>query len=260
MRTVLAVAGLFSAYSMLARMSDVDAGGVPADSPAPLPNGAGDGADHEEADPAAVINYDVGHAYTINREFQFHFKKTTNELGEVEKRPTVKLVLPVPTLEGVVAALRDEKQREYILEILAEQVKEAARQQVGDDEKPVNKQDELDVSKLTLQYLANVPKAQRTGGGIGKEVWEQFAADYMAVMPAATGKNADQVGNAVKLLVAKFNPVKTNKKVIKFLREQLAVYAGATENLEDYAECVEFLDNKAETLLSANEEQLLANL
>ena len=105
-----------------------------------------------------------------------------------------------------------------------------------------------------------MPKAERTGGGISKEVWEAFGKDYVSVMPGVTGKSADQVGNACKLLLAKFQPVKTNKKVISFLKEQLALYFSSTQNAEEFQECYEFLDSKAESLLKADEASLLANL
>ena len=52
-------------------------------------------------------------------------------------------------------------------------------------------------------------------------------------------------------------PVKTNKPVIKLLRGQLDIYINATKNAEDFAECVKFLMEKADTLLSADEAELL---
>lgn len=197
---------------------------------------------------------DTGPIKKVNQ--KFHFKK--DKLGV--KRETLSLDLNYPTLDGVINALADPKQAEFIIDVLSDEIYKAARLQVGDETKPVNKQEELDESKLTLEFLANQPKAERTGGGISKEIWEEFAKDYVEVMPAATGKSADQVSNAAKLLLAKFQPVKTNKKVIAFLQEQLALWFSSTPNAEDYTECFDFLNEKAKTLLAADEASLLANL
>lgn len=187
----------------------------------------------------------------------FFFKK--DELGN--KRPTINLALPYLTMEGLITALGDEKQAKLILDMVNDEIiYGAARQQVNDEQSPVNEQSQLDLTKLTLEFIANLPPAERRGGGIPKEVWEAFSKDYLAIMPAVTGKTADQVGNAVKLHVAKYQPCKTNKKVLKVLQDQLAVYTANTQNLEEFGGAVEFLNKKLETLLQADEAALLANL
>lgn len=189
-------------------------------------------------------------------ERKFHFKK--NELGD--KRPSVTLALPLLTIEGLIAALEDTKKQEIILSAVNELIVDQARIQVGDDNNPVNSQEQLDVSKLSFDYIANLPPAERRGGGIAKEIWEAFGKDYLAVMPAVTGKTAEQCGNAAKLFLAKFQPCKTNKPVLKKLQELLALYAGTTSNLEEFQDCVKFLDSKITDLLNADEASLLANL
>lgn len=205
---------------------------------------------------------DVQETFTIDPKWyssdrvKFTFKE--DKIGN--KRPSFELVLPMPTVDGVVAMLSDEKQTALLLDLLADEVKRQARLQVGDEQNPVNEQSALDLAKLTMKYMSEMPKSERRGGGISKEVWEAFAADYIAIMPAITGKNADAVGNAAKLLLAKFQPVKTNKKVIAFLKTQLGLYFTNTASPEDYAECFKFLDEKADALLAADEASLLANL
>lgn len=206
--------------------------------------------------PAAIAAAVNAKTDAIKVEKKFHFKK--DKLGN--KRPTIALAIPKPTLDGVINGLGDEKIRDFILEILEEVVYKAARDQVGDDNKPVNKQEELDSSRLTLQFLANMPKAERTGGGISKETWEEFGADYAAVMPSRTNFSTEQIANAVKIFVGRFQPVKTQKKIITFLKGQLALWFANTPNQEDFQEVYDFLDQKAETLLAADEASLLANL
>jgi hypothetical protein len=208
------------------------------------------------ADVAGPINEAAGAVVVVNKNFPITFRK--DKLGNKPEGFT--LTAPVPTLDGVIAALSDEKQSKYILDLIEDAIYSAVRDQVGDETKPVRKQDDLDVSKLTLEALANVPKAVRTGGGISKEVWEEFAKDYIAVMPAVTGKTVEQVTNASTIFVRKLQPVKTNMPALKFLQGQLAQYYSATENKEDFAQCVEFLDNKLTEFLSADEQKLIGNL
>lgn len=187
---------------------------------------------------------------------KFHFKK--DELGN--KRPTIDLQLPMLTLEGLGEALADEKVQQLVLSTINDVIYTQARAQVGDEQKPVNTQEELDVSKLNIIAIANLPPAERRGGGISKEVWEAFSKDYLAVMPAATGKSAEACGNAAKLFVGRLQACKTNKPVLKVLRDLLAVYTKTSQSIEEFAEVVEFLDKKAETFLNTDEATLLANL
>jgi hypothetical protein len=79
-------------------------------------------------------------------------------------------------------------------------------------------------------------------------------------MPSITGKTEEQVTLAAKLLITKFNSVKTNKPVIKKLKEQLGVYINGSPNAEQFIDCVKFLDEKADALLAADEAAMLANL
>lgn len=195
-------------------------------------------------------------------EAKFHFRKVKDELGVETKRPTVNLTLPMPTVDGILAALKDEKQRDFVLETLGSAIIEGARQQVNDDAKPVNKQEELDVSKLTLSHLANVPKAERRGGGIQKAVWEAFEKDYIAVMPSVASKTEEQVTKAAKIFVAKLQPAKTNKPVIKLLMDQLDLWYASTaaESQEEYMDIYEFLKEKGDTFLNLTDEDLTKNL
>ena len=195
----------------------------------------------------------------IARDFKFSFK-TDKETGF--KRPTVELRLPVLSVEGIIDILQNGEDRpkelELLLDVLAESVYDQARAIVNDDE--AISQDNFPYDKVTWQAIANMPKAERRGGGIAKETWEEFAKDYVEVMPGATGKKAEAVALAAKLFLQKFNPVKTQKAVIQMLQGQLGIYVNASANAEQYADCVEFLNKKAETLLNISEEQLLAAL
>ena len=197
-----------------------------------------------------------------DKEVNFRFKKqkATDELGQEVKRPPVVLTIPVPTFEGLVTSLNDEKIQTYVLELVAEAIINQAREQVSDEDKPVNRQDELDTNKLTLEYIANIPKSERKGSGIAKEAWEEFEKDYVSVMVAKTDKGPDRAAKAAKILAGKFNSVRTDKAVIKFLQQQLAFWAVNTENLEDFQEIYSYLDDKATNLMRRDSQELLASL
>ena len=194
------------------------------------------------------------------KETAFHFRKVKDETSKIEtKRPTVTLQLPYPSVEGIVAILEaGGKQLDLLLEAVAGVVQDTARDIVNANEEISDANFPLD--KVTWEAIANMPKAERRGGGISKEVWEDFAADYQAIMPAATGKTKEQVELAAKVFLTKFANAKTNKPVLKVLQGQLAVYANTTSRGEEFAACIQFLDNKLETLIATDETSLLANL
>lgn len=203
--------------------------------------------------PVIKVNFDAN--YT-GKEISFHFKKD-KELGI--KRPTVKLQIPQATPNLVVQILgTGGKELDLLLEAMDGVLTGVAREQVNANEGIT--QETLDVAAINWKAISELPPAARRGGGIPKETWEEFQKDYVEVMPAATSKTLEQVTNAAKLFVAKLQPVKTNKLFLKKLQEQLAIYINSTPNLEDYAECVEFLDNKMTELLKKDDAELLANI
>lgn len=187
---------------------------------------------------------------------KFHFKK--DQLGN--KRDMVELdKLPVPSVEGIVEILQaGGKQLELLLSAVAEVVIAQARSILNDNETMTAATFPLE--QLSWEAIASMPEAEKRGRGIPKELWEQFANDYITVMPALTGKTAEQVGNAAKLFINKFQAVKTNKQVLGYLQEQLAIYISNSSNAEEFADCVKFLNDKAETLLAADDSALLNNL
>jgi len=202
-----------------------------------------------------AIPADMG-KYT-EKEAKFNFRKNA-ELGT--KRPSLTLAIKVLTLQGLVSILEsgDEKQVALILETLQTPIMEQARAQVDENENI--SQATLDTSKLSWAYISTLEPAARRGGGIPKEVWEAFVADYIEVMPAVTGKTAEQATRAATLLGGKLASVKGNKPVLNFLRTQLDLYLSNTAKAEEFQDCYEFLVNKADALLSANDAELLKNL
>lgn len=194
------------------------------------------------------------------KEFKFHFKKMKDEATGLEsKRPTVELSLPIPSVEGIVSILENGgKGLELLQEAVQSIIVDRAREILNDKEDAT--QDNFPLSDLGWEAIALLPRAERRGGGISKEVWEEFAKDYINVMPAITNKTAEQVGNAAKIFLNKFNACKTNKPVLKRLKEQLSIYASNSPNAETYTDAIAFLAEKADNLINLDESILLNNL
>ena len=193
----------------------------------------------------------------VEKEVKFNFREN-KELGT--KRPSVTLPIRVLTLQGLVDILNggDEKQVSLVLETLQKPILEQARAQV--DENETITVDTLDYSKLSWEAISKLEPAARRGGGIPKEVWEAFVADYIEVMPAVTGKTLEQVTRAATLFGQKLSSVKGNKKVLAALRGFLDLYFANTPKSDEFVDCYEFLVNKAEALLAADDADLLKNL
>lgn len=235
------------------------------------------------SDPAAALNAlkNLPSPSFENKEFNFSFKgarkadffeagpdgkltdkpktdeKTGDPLKMPEKRKSFKLMLPVPTWPGFVASMDDAKVREFVMSIVQDEIYLAAREQIDrtpDDSglAPVNSQAELDVSKLTLEYLANLPPAMRRGGGIAKETWEAFAKDYVEVISANTVRKPDRVATAAKIFLSRFQLVRQDKELIKFLSGTLDMWAEKTENLEEFKGVYDFLMKKGDEFMNAD--------
>jgi hypothetical protein len=191
------------------------------------------------------------------KETKFHFRKVKDEKSGVEsKRPSVAIPLPVPSVEGIIDILtKGGKGLELLQEAVYAVIVDQAREYINENE--AASEDNFPYNTMSWEALANLPKAERRGGGIAKELWDDFAKDYLAVMPAVTGKTKESVELATKVYLNKFAAVKTDKKVLALLKGQLALYINNTPNGETFAECVEFLDKKATTLLEADSSNLL---
>jgi len=184
---------------------------------------------------------------------KFAFRK--DELGN--KRSTIELTsLPVPSVEGLIEILKaGGKQLDLLMTAASDVVFAQARSILNDNDSMVAETFPYD--QCNWEAIANMPEAEKRGRGIAKEIWEAFAKDYMAIMPAITGKTPEQIALAAKLFLNKYAAVKTQKPIIGKLKEQLAIYANNSNNAENFEDCIKFFDEKAEALLLADEQALL---
>ena len=203
------------------------------------------------------VNFDNKLDY---KEAKFGFRKVTDkETGVETKRATVELSkVPVPSIEGIVAILEaGGKALELLQEAVAEVVLTRARDFINENEAVTS--ENFDYSVLDWNAIANLEKEDRRSG-ISKETWEDFAKDYVEVMPAVSGTSAEQSANAAKIFVGKFASIKTKKDVIGKLKLRLSVYAEHSPKAGEFAEVIELLLKKADKLIEAKEVSLEENL
>jgi hypothetical protein len=197
------------------------------------------------------------------KSFKFNFKKRTVKdengqvIGEVAKKPTIEVALPVLSAQGVIDVLAaGGKEAEVILEAVNFIFYQAARQQFDDViENLANPDDEvkssdLNFDKLQLSYLANLPPATRGGAAISEDEWNYFFQDYMAVMVAATGKEERRIANQIEHF-KKPNRCKANQAVLEVLVDQLSIYITKSANIEDTAQAAERLMGKFQGWIDA---------
>lgn len=220
--------------------------------------------------PEVVIPTMPANTFAYLAQFTFKRKKLRDEQGnvvldeagkekvEAENRKPLELYLPVPTHDALNAMAVGSKEWDLVQDAMADYVYRAAKEQVDGDDNI--SQDTLDLSKLDWSFIANLPKAERTGGGIPASVWEEFEKDYIDVCINKLGHDAAKVPMQAALFVDRLNKVKTNKPVIAKMQEALAGWFGATDKAEDFIKVFEYLDKKATDLLEADETALLAKL
>jgi hypothetical protein len=199
----------------------------------------------------------------VNKSFKFNFKKRTikdengQTIGEIAKKPSIEVALPVLSTAGVIEALQaGGKEAEVILDAVNFVFYQAARQQFDDViENMTNPDDEVKASdlnfdKLQLSYLANLPPATRGGAAISEDEWNFFFSDYLSVMVAATGKEERRIANQIEHF-KKPNRCKANQAVLEVLVDQLSIYITKSANIEDTAQAAERLMGKFQGWIDA---------
>lgn len=187
----------------------------------------------------------------------FHFRKVTDEKTKIEtKRNSVVLPLPVPSVEGIIDIIQTGgKGLELLQEAVRNIVVDQAREYVNDNEDVTSLNFPFD--RMSWETIANLPKADRRGGGISADTWKDFVSDYVTIMPALIGKTKEAVENAGKIYLTKFGTCRSNKPVLNKLKEYLAIYINNTQRGEEFAEAVDWLDKKIDNLLETGDANLL---
>jgi negative regulator of sigma E activity len=193
--------------------------------------------------------------------FKFRFKKDKLD----NQRPSIELNSFVPSFEGIVAILQNanteegKKEYELLRDSMYEVVRAAALEKISNDEKLTA--ENFPYSEISWKAIANQDRADRRASSIPAELWNEFAADYIEIMPALTNKSVEAVTTATVVYLKKFAQIKTEKKSLEKLKEQLAIYTQNTKRGEDFAEILDLLDRKVNLYLKSDDvENLIANL
>lgn len=190
-------------------------------------------------------------------------EETNPETGEkvkVEtKRESVKLHIPVPDYAAIISLIEEgtaegaseiaKNNLQLLNDALFNTVYEVAVSLAKENTSLTSANFPMD--ELDWEKIANAPEAERKSRGIAKEEWADFAEDYLASMPAITGKDEERVKRAVAMFINKFAPIKSDKQSIGVLRDQLVVYAESAPNASNYFKVIEFLLKKADALMEA---------
>jgi hypothetical protein len=203
--------------------------------------------------PEITANYDPLHQV---RETKFSFRTIKNEETGVEtKRPNVVVQIPALSVQGIIECLKaGGKPLDLLLDACYAIQADYARELLKQDETITT--ENFPIEKLDWAFIAELPDEDgRRGRGIAKEIWEDFYKDYNAVMVGLTGKTAKQVDRQASMFLQKLNPLKNHEDkafLIPKLKEQLTIYANGSPNAEQFVECIDFLNKKADEILSDN--------
>lgn len=209
---------------------------------------------------------------TEAKDVSFHFKKekiknaSGEVIGEGKKLPSIKLPIPRPTAEGLLEIIKaGGKELELLLDAATDIVVDRVRTVINEVRAKLPDGQEIKAEMIDLgvahwSAIAAIPKAVRKGLGIADEDWEDFAADYRAIMPNATGKDADRIEKHIKLFKSKYAQCRNDKKALGVLAEMLDVWAANTSAMEDNQTVFEYLQGRAKSLIQEEEKVLADNL
>ena len=184
---------------------------------------------------------------TVTSDFHFRTK-------DGYKRPTVSVEYPAPNAAGIVEMLQsdDTKLVSMIVEstqnILHNHIRGYVDADLDFDQAKL--QELVDAGKINLETIAHIPKADRNT--LTKEDLENFAADYIRIMPEVTGKTEAQVATAAGLFVDKFKKVAGDNQVLEILQTQLGLFVDSApeEVVETHQQVINWAANKLDELLS----------
>ena len=170
------------------------------------------------------------------------------------KRPTVSVEFDSPNAAGLIQLLQSEDPKvvSYLEDMTSSALAAHIRTYVDSDEN--FNQETLDAmvaeGKISIEALANLPKSERNT--LTKEQLEDFARDYIAIMPEVTGKDVKRIQMAAGLFAERFKRCAGDNTVLAVLQEQLGVFieAADSEVLSKHERALEYLAAKLEELLS----------
>jgi hypothetical protein len=193
----------------------------------------------------------------VDVEHLFKFRKTKDkETGVVTERANIVLNVPVPSVDGIINIIENAdtrpKEFEFLMSLIHDGVISSIKDALGDDTSLTV--ENFPLSKFTFAELANAPESERGSRGLDKDLLAAFLEDYIAIMPAASGKDAKIVEKQAAVIGSKFATLRNHAQkdlLVAGFQKSLALYVEKTENLEDFASVVEYLTKRLDTLAKA---------
>lgn len=203
--------------------------------------------------------------------FHFRKEKVKDENGveiadEVFKHPSVKIPLPIPTREEILAIFNDANrtsEQAFILSLIDDAFYAQARDQINEfreaNPKATVTANVIDYSKLTVNALANMPASER-GNKLDEEDMKAFITDYVSVMPQASGKDSNKIKAQANILEKGLRTVKTDKKVLAVMKDLLTLWAANTPNLEEHQKVYDALNGRIDKWVKTEPRNVLESI
>lgn len=192
----------------------------------------------------------------------FKTEKIRDEEGKVigagRKHPDVEAVLPEPTAQEIYDYLNGGgKVSDMIKDAVFDIIFQAGRNQINDwlEKNPEGTftATEFDLDKLTLEYIANLPKGQRGAWSPSDEDLKTFCEDYTMVLINAVQYDPKKVKVHCEQFLKGLAKLKNDKVAVQKMKDFLQVYATNTENMDDNEQVYGWLIARADKYLAAEE-------
>lgn len=195
---------------------------------------------------------------------KFGFRKT--------KDPETQKEIPAPdpiimkfqseTVQSVAALLNGEgltpeeteKVREFIVGCVNDAKKEYVKtlfDDVGYDEARANG---IAPELYDVKVIAMLPPTRRGASGIPDELWEEFVADYQEVI-VHHGVDVKRAKVGADIMRGRFNKVRQQKEALLQFKTRIQTWYNHSSKAEQLATVYEYLIERAEKLIAANEPQ-----
>jgi hypothetical protein len=213
----------------------------------------------------------------VGTKFKFFFKTPIlkddegNEIGKGVRPPTVVAVIPTPTKDDITAYLQHHNETvdgkktvsarvaDAIMEAVEGLIFDGAKNFIADwQEKNPGKNftaTDFDLDKLTLEYLATLPRGTRGAWAPSDEELKSFNEDYAAVMIGQINYEPKKVKTHCDIFAKGLLRVKADKAALAKIKDLLTVYASTKdeESLAEYSAVYGWLMAKADKYLAADE-------
>jgi hypothetical protein len=205
---------------------------------------------------------------TAGMEVKYFFKTEKlkdaegNEIGDGRKHPDVVAVLPKPEATDVAEILAgaDSPAKTLIMDAIENIIFLAGRSQINEfrEKNPEGTftANSFDLSKLTLEAIAMLPKKSRGGYAPTDEELKAFCEDYKSIMLQKVGYAPAKVAVHVKNLGNGLAKLKTEKKILEMLRQFLDNWAANTESMDEHQAVYEWLSERIAKWLKVEEKDL----